>query len=239
MLVTGPTGIGKSTTLAAMIDHINKTRHDHIITIEDPIEFVHENKTLPGQPARGRTAHRGLQARAARRAARGSRHRPGRRDARPRDDRDRDRDAPRPATSSSARCTRPPRPRPSTASSISSRPTGRRRSASCSPSRLKGVDRADAAAARSAAAASRRSRSWSSTAPSANLIREGKTLPDSVDDADRPRTGHGALNDALIELVTKKLVEPEEAYLKAVDKAGFEGLLKRGNVDTTFVSTVQ
>jgi twitching motility protein PilT len=44
VLVTGPTGSGKSTTLAALIDHINQKRSDHIITIEDPIEFVHENK---------------------------------------------------------------------------------------------------------------------------------------------------------------------------------------------------
>ncbi len=44
VLVTGPTGSGKSTTLAAMIDYINRTRSDHIITIEDPIEFVHPNR---------------------------------------------------------------------------------------------------------------------------------------------------------------------------------------------------
>lgn len=44
VVVTGPTGSGKSTTLAAMIDLINKERTDHIITIEDPIEFVHQNK---------------------------------------------------------------------------------------------------------------------------------------------------------------------------------------------------
>ncbi|MFI5086959.1 MAG: type IV pilus twitching motility protein PilT [Terriglobales bacterium] len=44
ILVTGPTGSGKSTTLAAMIDKINTDRHDHIITIEDPIEFVHQHK---------------------------------------------------------------------------------------------------------------------------------------------------------------------------------------------------
>jgi twitching motility protein PilT len=44
VLVTGPTGSGKSTTLAALVDHINKTRRDHIITIEDPIEFVHQNQ---------------------------------------------------------------------------------------------------------------------------------------------------------------------------------------------------
>jgi twitching motility protein PilT len=44
VLVTGPTGSGKSTTLAAMIDYINDNRNDHILTVEDPIEFVHESK---------------------------------------------------------------------------------------------------------------------------------------------------------------------------------------------------
>lgn len=44
ILVTGPTGSGKSTTLAAMVDHINRTREAHILTIEDPIEFVHKSK---------------------------------------------------------------------------------------------------------------------------------------------------------------------------------------------------
>ena len=44
VLVTGPTGSGKSTTLAALIDEINRTRTDHIITIEDPIEFLHTHK---------------------------------------------------------------------------------------------------------------------------------------------------------------------------------------------------
>ena len=44
VLVTGPTGSGKSTTLAAMVDYINKNRQDHIITIEDPLEFVHQDQ---------------------------------------------------------------------------------------------------------------------------------------------------------------------------------------------------
>ena len=44
VLVTGPTGSGKSTTLAAMVDYVNDTRNDHILTIEDPIEFVHQSK---------------------------------------------------------------------------------------------------------------------------------------------------------------------------------------------------
>ncbi len=45
VLVTGPTGVGKSSTLAAIIDHINETKHYHIITIEDPIEFLHIHKS--------------------------------------------------------------------------------------------------------------------------------------------------------------------------------------------------
>ncbi len=45
VLVTGPTGSGKSTTLSVLIDHINQTRHDHVITVEDPIEFTYTNKS--------------------------------------------------------------------------------------------------------------------------------------------------------------------------------------------------
>ncbi|TDJ72508.1 MAG: type IV pilus twitching motility protein PilT [Planctomycetota bacterium] len=44
VVVTGPTGSGKSTTLAAMVDHVNKNRSDHVITIEDPIEFLHKDQ---------------------------------------------------------------------------------------------------------------------------------------------------------------------------------------------------
>ena len=44
MLVTGPTGSGKSTTLAAMVNHVNENEYGHILTVEDPIEFVHESK---------------------------------------------------------------------------------------------------------------------------------------------------------------------------------------------------
>ncbi|MFM6986919.1 MAG: type IV pilus twitching motility protein PilT [Hydrogenophaga sp.] len=44
VLVTGPTGSGKSTTLAAMVNHLNESAHGHILTIEDPVEFVHESK---------------------------------------------------------------------------------------------------------------------------------------------------------------------------------------------------
>ena len=139
VLVTGTTGSGKSTTLAAMIDHINSTRAVHIITIEDPIEFLHRDDQLDRQPARGRRRHASLRPRAAQRAAPGPRRHSRRRDARPRDDRDgaaRGRD--RPPRALDAAHPRRHRRR-STASSPSSRRTSRSRSGSSSPRVLKAV----------------------------------------------------------------------------------------------------
>ena len=97
VLVTGPTGSGKSTTLAAVIDEINTTREEHILTIEDPIEFLHQPQAVPGQPARAGQRRDELLRRPARRAARGPRRDPRGRDARPGDDlhrADRGRDRP-------------------------------------------------------------------------------------------------------------------------------------------------
>ena len=86
VLVTGPTGSGKSTTLAAMIDRINLAKPAHILTIEDPIEYLHHHKTsLVNQ----RELHADTQSfthGAPRRAARGPGRRARRRNARPRDD---------------------------------------------------------------------------------------------------------------------------------------------------------
>ena len=86
VLVTGPTGSGKSTTLAAMIDMINRRREEHILTIEDPIEFLHQHKSaIVNQREIGSDAAR-LRPRPAGRPAPGPRRDPGRRDARPGDD---------------------------------------------------------------------------------------------------------------------------------------------------------
>jgi twitching motility protein PilT len=65
VLVTGPTGSGKSTTLAAMVNHVNDSEYGHILTVEDPIEFVHTSKKclikVPHQSARGASRHPGFQ----------------------------------------------------------------------------------------------------------------------------------------------------------------------------------
>jgi twitching motility protein PilT len=73
------------------------------------------------------------------------------------------------------------------------------------------------------------------TSAVSNLIREAKTfqIPSMMQVG--KAVGMVTLNDALMELVTKKLVEPQEAYLKSVDKNGFEGLLKRAGIDTKFI----
>ena len=89
VLVTGPTGSGKSTTLAAIINQINQEQAYHIITIEDPVEYMHRHmKSTVNQREVGR-GHQDLLAGPARRAAAGAEGDPHRRDARRRDDRDR------------------------------------------------------------------------------------------------------------------------------------------------------
>ena len=87
VLVTGPTGSGKSTTLASIIDKINTERHEHIITIEDPIEYLHPHKNCVVNQREVGRGHAVVQEGAQVHPAPGSRRRARRRDARPRDDR--------------------------------------------------------------------------------------------------------------------------------------------------------
>ncbi len=120
VLVTGPTGSGKSTTLAAIINKMNQEKAIHIITIEDPIEYLHPNNKATINQREVGTDTADLRPRPAGRAAPGAQGHPGRRDARRRDDLDRPRGLGDRATSCSRRCTRSTPPRPSTASSASS-----------------------------------------------------------------------------------------------------------------------
>ena len=158
VLVTGPTGSGKSTTLAAVIDLINETRADQLLTIEDPIEFLHNHKkaTIHQRELHSDTPTFALALRAALRQA------PKvilvwryalLRDDRDRPDRRRDR-----VTSSSPRCTPSTPRRPSSASSAPSIPAISTRFAAASPRRSATSCRS-ACSRRRAAAASPCSRS--------------------------------------------------------------------------------
>ena len=74
------------------------------------------------------------------------------------------------------------------------------------------------------------------TSAVSNLIREAKTFQIPSIMQVGKASGMVSLNDSLLALVTKKLVAPEEAYSKAVDKPGFEGMLKRAGIDTKFAA---
>ena len=86
VLVTGATGSGKSTTLAALVDRINRTERRHVVTIEDPVEYEHAHGTCDRRADRGRQRRPELLRGARRGAPPGPRRDPRRRDARPRDD---------------------------------------------------------------------------------------------------------------------------------------------------------
>jgi twitching motility protein PilT len=237
VLVTGPTGSGKSTTLSAMIDYINKTRHDHIITIEDPIEFVHENRSCLINQREVRT-HTGGFKNALRAAMR--------------EDpdiilvgelRDLETIAIAIETAETGHLVFGTLHTTTAASTvdrvIDQFPTDQQAQIRIMLSEsLKGVIAQNLCRKIGGGRIAALEVLLINSAIS-NLIREGKTFQiPSMMQVGRAQ-GMVALNDALMDLVTKKLVEPEEAYSKAVDKTGFEALLKRGNVDASFVSTVQ
>ena len=233
VLVTGPTGSGKSTTLCGMIDYINRNRSDHIITIEDPIEFVHENKQcLMNQ----REVHTHTDSfKDALRAAL-------------REDpdiilvgemRDLETVAIAIETAETGHLVFGTLHTTTAASTvdrvIDQFPTDRQSQIRIMLSEsLKGVI-AQTLCKKIGGGRVAALEVLIVTSAVSNLIREAKTfqIPSMMQVG--KALGMVTLNDALMDLVTRKLVEPQEAYLKSVDKTGFEGLLKRAGIDTKFI----
>ena len=233
VLVTGPTGSGKSTTLCGMIDYINRNRSDHIITIEDPIEFVHENKEcLMNQ----REVHTHTDSfKDALRAAL-------------REDpdiilvgemRDLETVAIAIETAETGHLVFGTLHTTTAASTvdrvIDQFPTDRQSQIRIMLSEsLKGVI-AQTLCRKIGGGRVAALEVLIVTSAISNLIREAKTfqIPSLMQVG--KAIGMVTLNDALMDLVNRKLVEPQEAYLKSVDKNGFEGLLKRAGIDTKFI----
>ncbi|MGQ0541673.1 MAG: type IV pilus twitching motility protein PilT [Blastocatellia bacterium] len=226
VVVTGPTGSGKSTTLCAMVDSINKVREDHIITIEDPIEFVHENqKCLVNQ----REVHNHTDSfKDALRAAL-------------REDPDillvgemRDLETISIAieTAETGHLVFGTLHTTTAASTvdriIDQFPADRQQQIRVMLSEsLKGVI-AQTLLPKIGGGRVAALEVLIVTPAISNLIREGKTF--QIPSAMQTGKTHGMvmLNDALFDLVEKKIVEPRDAYIKAVDKTNFETMLTRG-----------
>lgn len=226
VVVTGPTGSGKSTTLCAMVDSINKTREDHIITIEDPIEFVHDNqKCLVNQ----REVHNHTDSfKDALRAAL-------------REDPDillvgemRDLETISIAieTAETGHLVFGTLHTTTAASTvdriIDQFPADRQQQIRVMLSEsLKGVI-AQTLLPKKGGGRVAALEVLIVTPAISNLIREGKTfqIPSAMQTG--KNNGMVMLNDALFEHVKNGLVEPKDAYIKAVDKAGFETMLTRG-----------
>ncbi len=138
-LVVGPVGQGKTTTLASLIEAINTERMEHIVTIEDPIEYLFETQTIPHRPARSRYRHQELRVGAQRRFPRRHRRDTCRRNARATRRCRLPLPPPRPATWSSLHSIPTMLRRPSTVSSMPFRPANKTRSASSSSSSLAGI----------------------------------------------------------------------------------------------------
>jgi twitching motility protein PilT len=234
VLVTGPTGSGKSTTLCAMVDFVNRNRNDHIITIEDPVEFVHENKKclVNQREVRSHT--------------------------------DSFKDALRAALREDPNIilVGEMRDLETIAIAIEMAETGHLVFGTLHTSSAVGtVDRivdqfpADrqsqirvmlAESLKGVISQVLCKKIGGGRAPAlevllvdhaiANLIREGKTtqMPSAMQVG--KAKGNVMMNDALIDLVKAKKVDPQEAYNKSTDKGGFEGFLKREKFDTSFIS---
>ena len=237
VLVTGPTGSGKSTTLCAMIDYINRTRRDHIITIEDPIEFVHDNKQCLINQREVHTHTDGFKD--ALRAAL-------------REDpdivlvgemRDLETVAIAIETAETGHLVFGTLHTTTAASTvdrvIDQFPTDRQAQIRIMLSEsLKGVI-AQTLCKKTGGGRAAALEVLIVTSAVSNLIREAKTFQIPSIMQVGKSVGMVSLNDALLDLVAKKLVAPEEAYMKSVDKAGFEAQLKRAGIDTRFTAATK
>ena len=233
VVVTGPTGSGKSTTLAGLVDLMNRTRTDHILTIEDPIEFVH-----PSKKCLVTQRQVGLHTRSFKHALR----------AALREDPDvilvgemRDLETISIAieTAETGHLVFGTLHTTTAASTIDriidQFPPDRQSQVRVMLSEsLKGV--IAQVLCKKTGGGRVAAREVLLTIPAiSNLIREGKTFQiPSIMQTNR-KGGMVTLNDALLELVDAKLVEPKEAYMKAVEKAGFVAALKGKKHDVSFL----
>ena len=234
VLVTGPTGSGKSTTLAAMVDLMNRNRSDHILTIEDPIEFVHPAKKCV--VTQRQVGQHSRSFKAALRAAL-------------REDpdiimvgemRDLETVAIAIETAETGHLVFGTLHTTTAASTIDriidQFPVDRQSQVRVMLAEsLKGV--VAQVLCRKIGGGRVAAKEVLLTIPAiSNLIREGKTFQiPSIMQTNR-KTGMVMLNDALMELVEQKIVEPKEAYLKAAEKAAFASSLKAKRIDTSFLS---
>jgi twitching motility protein PilT len=233
VLVTGPTGSGKSTTLCSLIDLINRMRTDHIITIEDPIEFVHPNKqcVITQRQVGVHTASFKNALRAALR-----------------EDPDivlvgelRDLETVSIAieTAETGHLVFGTLHTTTAASTldrlIDQFPADRQEQIRVMLSEsLKGV--ISQTLCKKVGGGRVAAREILLTTPAiSNLIREGKTFQIPSIMQTSKRLGMVTLSDALMDLVNQRLVEPKEAYFKAIDKANFANALKQGGHDTSFL----
>lgn len=233
VLVTGPTGSGKSTTLCGLVDLVNRSREDHVITIEDPIEFVHENKNcIITQRQVG--VHTGSFKSALRAALR--------------EDpdiilvgelRDLETVAIAIETAETGHLVFGTLHTTTAASTIDRLidqfPADRQEQVRTMLSEsLKGV--VSQVLCKKIGGGRVAAREILLVTPAiSNLIREGKTFQIPSIMQTSKRIGMITMNDTLLDLVEKKLVEPKEAYMRSVDKGSFVNSLKAKGFDTSFV----
>jgi twitching motility protein PilT len=235
VVVTGPTGSGKSTTLAAMVDKMNREREDHILTIEDPIEFVHESR-------RCLVTHRQV-------GEHTKSFKSGLRAALREDPdiiligelRDLETVAIAIETAETGHLvfgTLHTTTAASTVERIIDQFPGDQQSqirVMLSES-LRGVV-AQTLLRRKGGGRVAAREVLLSTPAIANLIREGKTFQIPSIMQTSKKHGMCTLNDSLMELVDRDLVEPKEAYMKSADKVSFLNGLKAKGIDTSFVGS--